>query len=335
MRNRPQAMAGGPSTVTKRHALFLLLPLLLLSLLLVTCSTHTSPLRIGTSVWPGYEPLYLARELDLLPPNTAQLVEYTSASQVMEALRGGAIEAATLTLNEALLLQDEGIKVHIVLVMDASHGADMLLARPDIDSLRALKGHRIGVEDTALGAYMLDRALTVAGLAPEEVQVVPAAFHEHENLFRSGKVDAVVTFEPVASRLLHGGAHKLFDSAQIPGEIVDVLVVREGFFSHQIMQLRNVLRAWFGALQYMHQNPTDAARRMMPRLEMSGDQVQAALERIRFPDAAQNRALLRGNPILLEQQAARLARVMTAHRLATDLHPAVLFEEVLLETLHP
>ena len=37
-------------------------------------------LRIGTNVWIGSEPLYLARELGHLDPATVQLVEYPSAS---------------------------------------------------------------------------------------------------------------------------------------------------------------------------------------------------------------------------------------------------------------
>jgi len=37
-------------------------------------------LRIGTNVWIGSEPLYLARDLGRLDPGTVQLVEYPSAS---------------------------------------------------------------------------------------------------------------------------------------------------------------------------------------------------------------------------------------------------------------
>lgn len=49
---------------------------------------------------------------------------------------------------------------------------------------------------------------------------------EHEGAFGSGKVDAVVTFEPVRSRLLARGAVQIFDRRQIPGEIIHVLVMR-------------------------------------------------------------------------------------------------------------
>lgn len=59
-----------------------------------------APLRIGTLVWPGYEPLYLARERGYLDPKSVRLVEYPSNSEVTRAFRNRAIEAAALTFDE-------------------------------------------------------------------------------------------------------------------------------------------------------------------------------------------------------------------------------------------
>jgi len=73
------------------------------------------PLRIGTNVWPGYEPLYLARELGYLDPRSVHLVEYPSASEVIRAFRNHAIEAAALTFDEVLLLTQDGFKPRVVL----------------------------------------------------------------------------------------------------------------------------------------------------------------------------------------------------------------------------
>ena len=63
---------------------------LLLSLL--GCGAQETALRIGTNVWIGGEPLYLARELGRFDPAAVQLVEYPSASEVMRAFRNQAID---------------------------------------------------------------------------------------------------------------------------------------------------------------------------------------------------------------------------------------------------
>ena len=61
------------------------------------------PLRIGTNVWTGSEPLYLARDLGYLDPRTVQLVEYPSASEVLRAFRNQAIDGAVISLDEVLV----------------------------------------------------------------------------------------------------------------------------------------------------------------------------------------------------------------------------------------
>ena len=61
-----------------RRAARLLAPVLVLAaaLMLGACVRDPEPpLRIGTNVWIGSEPLYLARELGRLDPETVQLVE--------------------------------------------------------------------------------------------------------------------------------------------------------------------------------------------------------------------------------------------------------------------
>ena len=57
-------------------------------------------LRIGTNVWIGSEPLYLARELGRLDPTAVQLVEYPSASEVLRAFRNQAIDGMVISLDE-------------------------------------------------------------------------------------------------------------------------------------------------------------------------------------------------------------------------------------------
>ena len=116
-------------------------------------------LSIGTNVWPGYEPLYLARDQGFLPSEKLNLVEYPSATQVIKGFRNGAIQFAALTLDEVLILAENGLNPKVILIMDISDGGDVVLANPRFSSMQQLKGKRIAVESSALGAYVLTRAL--------------------------------------------------------------------------------------------------------------------------------------------------------------------------------
>jgi NitT/TauT family transport system substrate-binding protein len=289
---------------------------------------RTPPLRVGTNVWPGYEPLYLARDLELLDPDGVRLVEYSSASQVIRAYRNGRIDAAALTLDEVLLLLASGLEPRVALVMDISHGADAILARPGVDGLADLKGRRVGVENTALGAYVLSRALEQAGMSVDDVDVVEVEVDAHEGAYRGGEVDAVVTFEPVRSRLLAAGAHVVFDSTRIPGEIVDVLAVRREVLNRRPEVVRGVLRAWFGAVDRLHAHPREGARRIAERLRLDPEAVLKSYDGLELPDRTRNRWFLAGpDGPGLAASARRLAAVMEREGLvAHPVDPAQLFD---------
>lgn len=292
------------------------------------------PLRVGANVWPGYESLYLARDLGYYDDSPIQLVDYPSATEVSRALRNGDLEVAALTLDETLALAETNPDVRVVLITDFSAGGDAIIAASEIETLAELKGQKVGVESTALGAFVISRALEQAGLSIEDVEIISLGVSEHEAAFKQGIVDAVVTFEPVRSNLLAEGANLIFDSTQIPGEIVDVLVVPQAVLDHQKKTLDLLVKGWFRALDYLHQNPQDAAKRMAPREGISPDQFLASLELLHIPDLTENKTLLSQTDPTLPNVAGQLSELMIEQNLLQQaLETEVLFDNRLVDTL--
>lgn len=306
----------------------------LLVFLLAACTNDedSQVLRIGTNVWPGYEPLYLADSLGYFKDANVRLVEYSSASQVSRAFRNGLIDAAALTLDEVLLLAQYDFEPEIVLVMDVSDGGDAILTHPELGSMEALKGRRIGVENTALGAFVLSRALQHAGMVIDDVNIVPLEVDEHESAYKANIVDAVVTFEPVRSRLLSVGAKQVFDSHQIPGEIVDVLIVRRSYLHNKAASIKVLVNSWYSALDYMSQHREKSMQKISERLHLSVDETIEAYKGLLLPDKAENRRLLAGgqerNPVLLAS-TQKLLDVMSERKLIRrPVDPEMLFQFV-------
>ena len=190
-------------------------------------------LRIGTNVWIGSEPLYLARELGRLDPAAVQLVEYPSASEVLRAYRNQAIDGMVISLDELFGLAVDGLQPRIILVVDVSHGADVVVGRRGMQTMRDLKGKSVAVESGALGAFVLSRALALNGMQASDVNVVHLESNEQPSAFEKGQVDGAVTFDPYRAQFLRAGATTLFDSTQIPGEIVDLVAVRASVLEKQ------------------------------------------------------------------------------------------------------
>lgn len=301
------------------------------------CSNPGKPgLRIATNQWIGYELLYLSQALKSTQkqPEAADfhLVELLSNTDSVQALIAGTVDGAGLTLDEAIAARAAGLDLKIVLVFDFSAGADVLLSQPKIKDLASLRGKRIGVEQTGVGALMLDAIFKQTGLTAADVKVINLTIDQHLAAFRSQKVDALITFEPFAGQIEAQGGRRLFDSRSIPGSIVDVLVISAKALDANPEAARRLVRDYFQALTYLHSNPADAAQRMAPRLGLTPAAVERGYRDIVLPDLAENRRLLGGSPSPLEASAAKLAKVMLQTKL---LDQPVDVKQLIVDTALP
>jgi NitT/TauT family transport system substrate-binding protein len=291
------------------------------------CVREPEPvLRIGTNVWIGSEPLYLARELGRLDPKVVRLVEYPSASEVLRAYRNGAIDGMVISLDELFGLRADGMQPRIIAVADVSDGADVVVARSGIRSMRELAGRPVAVESGALGAFVLSRALALNDMRASDVRVVHLESNEHPAAFEKGEVDAAVTFDPYRTQLLGAGATTVFDSTRIPGEIVDLIAVRAASLDKQPAAVRALLAGWFDALDYIRSAPTDAARRMGIRQQVGPEQFMQGLSQIKLPSRAENLGMLGGSDPGLKVTARRLMTLMIEAKL---LHADVEIDSLL------
>ena len=300
------------------------------------CGEQEAALRIGTNVWIGSEPLYLARDLGRFDPAAVQLVEYPSASEVLRAFRNQAIDGMVISLDELFGLAADGFEPRIILVVDVSHGADVVVGRRGMRTMRDLKGKSVAVESSALGAFVLSRALALNGMQASDVDVVHLESNEQPDAFAKGLVDGAVTFDPYRAQFLRAGGTTLFDSTQIPGEIVDLLAVRASTFKKQPKAIQQLLGGWFDAIDYMQREPEDAARRMGIRQQTSGEQFLEAQRGLHVPSREENLRMLGGPAPALAVTGRRLMALMVDAKLlrnGVDIEK-VLAPEPLAELQH-
>ena len=292
-----------------------LVGLVVLLLLSTGCSEGPLPLRVGHNAWIGYEPLTLARQLGKLDPQQIEIVHFSSTTEVIRAYRNRVIDVAAVTLDEVLVLAGTNPRQHVFLVCDISQGADAIVARPEFGALRDLRGRRIAVETTALGAYVLARGLAQEGIDPREVTVVPLTAEAHEAAFSADHAEAVVTFDPHRSRLVAAGARQIFDSTRIPGEIVDVFITREEVMNERPRALAALARGWFQAVAHLGSQPADAHARIARHQGTSPEEVAVMLRGLQFADRDDNLRLLGPSADNLAATFRRLGQVMVEQHL--------------------
>lgn len=239
--------------------------------------------------------MFLARSEGWLPNGTVRLFETSSASQSISALAQGQVQAAALTLDEVLRARAAGQALTVVLIFDISAGADVVLARPEIRQPADLRGKVIGAETSALGALVLAKVLSMAGLQASDVEIRPIRMDGHLDAWRSGQLDALVCYEPTAGRVLAAGAHRLIDSRQFPDTIFDVLAIRQDAAEPHAGAVKALIGAHFRGLRQLRQNPQDTAYRIGGHLGLAGDDALQAFHGLHLPGLAQNKSLLASN----------------------------------------
>ena len=279
--------------------------LLLLSLLIISgCADKPQQtLRIGSVLWPGYEPLYMASKLGYYDKHPIKIIDYLSNTDAMLAFKNNNLEAGAFTLDETLQILSEGIDIDIILITDISNGGDVIVANQDINSVNDLKGKPVGVESSAVGAFVLKRALEVNDMDIDDIQIVSTNAMEQLSHFTKGAIVAAVTFDPARTQLMKAGKKEIFNSTLIPNEIVDLLIVRRDYSREHPETVHHLIKAWFKALDYQARHPVKSSEFSLKRFDTTSEDYIASLKLMKFASQEDNLYLLdESTSPLLKQQ---------------------------------
>ncbi len=161
---------------------------------------------------------------------------------------------------------------------------------PVIRTVADLKGRTIGVTSSSLhtrtvSLQLLEHLLHLNHLAPDEVQILAAgqSWLEHSSLINTQRIDAIMGFEPVASRLLaEGKVVFLADLADpqvsrtIPGGtfLHATLVTTEERIQRDPDTVRRIVAAVQRALAWIAIHPVDE---LLARLPIAQEEERQAL----------------------------------------------------------
>jgi NitT/TauT family transport system substrate-binding protein len=291
----------------------------LITLALAACADKPQePLRVGAVLWPGYEPLYLAGKLGYYDKQPIKIVDYLSNTDAMLAFRNNNLQAGAFTLDETLQIIADGIDVNIVLIMDVSNGGDVILANQDIQSISDLRDQPVAVESTAVGAYVLTRALQLHDMETSDVHIVSVNALEQASSFDKGTVVAAVSFDPYRTQLMKAGKKQIFDSTMIPDEIFDVLIVRKDYAARHPQTVHQLVKAWFRALEYQQKQPIKSAGYSLSRFDTTTADYLDGLKLLKFSSRQTNRILLNDTTSPLLRQQDKIVDILQDLNLITN-----------------
>ena len=215
------------------------------------------PFRITMALYPGYYHSYIAQEQGFFR-NEGVNVELTLREEVpasLQAFVDGKADAAFGLQSDAILLASQGVPVKIVYICDFSNGADVVISKPNIRTVGDLSGKKVSVDKlNSFNHVFLVELLRLSGIAEEDVNVVPVVGSEVPAALRDGRIDAGQTWEPYKSKALAQGYRLLATSADAPGIITDVLMVKTKILEQREQDVRGVVKSLLKGLAFRRTN---------------------------------------------------------------------------------
>jgi NitT/TauT family transport system substrate-binding protein len=222
--------------------------------------------KLGTVVWIGYGPFYVAEKLDLFKKYNLKvsLQVFTDPALIPPALASGAIDGAMLTYDQVIGQVAAGKAQKVVMPIDYSNGGDAIVADGSIAKVTDFKGKKIGFNPLSPSDFLLSYALKVNGLTDKDITPVSMTPEAVPAAMASGQMPIGVTYEPSLSQILgQGGGKKfkvVFSSKDAPGLIADVLVYEDKYIKAKPEAITGVIQAYLDGLAYMKSKPDEAAK---------------------------------------------------------------------------
>ncbi len=219
--------------------------------------------KVAWSIYVGWMPWGYAADSGIVKKWADKYginIEVKQFNDYVESINqytAGTFDAVTITNMDALSIPSAGgVDTTAVIVGDFSNGNDAVILK-NKDKLADIKGQKVNLVEFSVSHYLLARALPTVGLAEKDLKVVNTSDADMAAAYKTADVSAVVTWKPIVSTILESpDAHKVFDSSQIPGEIIDLMVVNTGVLKDNPKFAKALVGIWYETLATMKDGTT-------------------------------------------------------------------------------
>ena len=222
--------------------------------LLGLATASAAPLKIAYSDWPGFTIFEVAKQKGWFKDAglDVELVWFDYLPSI-DAFSAGKVDAVTMVASDALVTGASGGKSKIICLLDFSEGSDMIVGGPGINSIKDLKGKKIGIEVTLVEHMLLLQALKDNGMSQSDVELVNTATDKTPETLASGKVSAIGAWYPLSGQALKQVpvSKPLFTSAEAKGLIYDVLAVNPASYAAHKEEWTKITAIYYKCVNYL------------------------------------------------------------------------------------
>ncbi|QEW22470.1 alkanesulfonate transporter substrate-binding subunit [Marinibacterium anthonyi] len=193
-----------------------------------------------------------------------EIVQFNDYIESVNQYTAGAFDAVAATNMDALSIPaGGGVDTTALIVGDYSNGNDAIITKGGM-GLADLKGKPVNLVELSVSHYLLARALDSVGMAEKDLSgVLNTSDADMIAAYATPDVTTVVTWNPMVAEILSGpDATKIYDSSDIPGEIIDIMFANTEVLDANPAFGKALAGAWYEVMGLMSEGNEDALTAM-------------------------------------------------------------------------
>jgi NitT/TauT family transport system substrate-binding protein len=241
--------------------------------------------RVAWSHYTGWEPWAYIDDSTILKKWADKYgieIQLDLVNDYIESINlytGGTYDACVMTNMDALTIPAiGGIDSTALIIGDFSNGNDGIVIKNG-NAVKDLKGREVKLVELSVSHYLLARGLDMNGMSEKDLSVINTSDADIAAVFASDANGAVVTWNPPLMQCrAEKDANLVFDSSQISGEIIDMMVVKTDVDE----KLKKALTgAWYEAMAVMSSGSSEGEKAISFMADFAGgslDEFKAQLK---------------------------------------------------------
>jgi NitT/TauT family transport system substrate-binding protein len=266
---------------------------------------------IGISGWTGFAPLTLAKEAGLFKKHGLDVsIKKIPQKDRHLAIASGDIQCAATTVETWVVWNANGVATTQIFQLDKSFGADGMVVKAGINSIKDLKGKTVAASAPGTAPYFtLAWMLRENGLSVKDVKVVNLEPQAAANAMIAGTagIDAAMTYEPFLSavRAKPEAGRILATTLDYP-MIMDTFGCTPKFLADNPRAAKALADAYFDAVAMIRAEPKKSFEIMGADVKQTGEQFEASQKFLRWQDREANLKFFAGEHGEFSKKAAEI-----------------------------
>jgi NitT/TauT family transport system substrate-binding protein len=274
-------------------------------------SAQETKVAIGMSGWTGFAPLTLAKEAGIFKKHGLDVsIKKIPQKDRHLAIASGDIQCAATTVETWIVWNANGVATTQIFQLDKSYGADGMVVKPGVKSIKELKGKTVAASAPGTAPYFtLAWMLRENGMSVKDVKVVNLEPQAAANAIIAGSagVDAAMTYEPYLSAVrAKPEAGTIIATTLDYPMIMDTFGCTPKFLAENPKAAKALADAYFDAVAMIKAEPQKSFGIMGADVKQTAEKFEGSQKYLRWQDREANKKFFAGEHAAFSKKAAEI-----------------------------